>query len=345
MEEQTIDTLQAPARPAGEEPAASPEVSSSAEEWKQVHKLAQRHLNRLVSLEAKVLKGDDPEAVHDMRVTSRRLQQVLVLMFPDPLPRQARRLRRKIRACRRALGELRNCDVLIGHVAGRLARKRCAKREVWTAVKQYLEEGRTASFARAARKLCKLNLAGFYLRAKQVLDQLRSAEAGGPGSQAAVQPDRVAQGLFRGRLAEALLGAWSAFDKQLATARREKTVPSLHSARICAKRLRYLLEVADRFEIPGSTEALAGLKKIQERLGNWHDSEVLEEMMVDMIATPEFVRDQLPLALAVGKLILRNRLAKQKLRGRPFQMTLDSAPHQAVKKWAEGLLAARGAGT
>ena len=120
-------------------PAHGPAISGGttpppANEWSKVRKLALRHLNRFVSLEAKVLKGDDPDAIHDMRVASRRLQQVLDLIFPNPLPREARRLRRKIRRCRRALGDVRNCDVLLQQVEGRLARNRCSHREAWMAV-------------------------------------------------------------------------------------------------------------------------------------------------------------------------------------------------------------------
>jgi CHAD domain-containing protein len=338
MAEPTQATLHAPAGAARPEPAASPAAGTAAEEWKKVRKIALRHLNRLVALQAKVLKGDDPEAVHDMRVASRRLQQVLELIFAQPLPREARRLRRKIRRCRRLLGEVRNCDVLIQRVGGRLARKRCSNREVWAAVKQHLGERRSAHFTRAARKLSKLNLADLYLRAKESLDQFRPEAAGAPDSPAAAPPDVPTRRPFRERLAEALLGVWNDFEQHSAAARREKTVPSLHAARISAKRLRYLLEAAGPFSIPGSAEALAWLKKIQERLGDWHDMEVLEDVMVQMIAIPEFVRDQLPLTLATGKVILRNRVGKQRFREKNLHITLGAAPSQETRHWAEKLL-------
>jgi CHAD domain-containing protein len=98
--------------------------------------------------------------------------------------------------------------------------------------------------------------------------------------------------------------------------------------------------VVNQFGIPGSSGALAWLRKIQQHLGDWHDMEVLEEMIIEMIARPEFLRDQLPLALATGKLILRNRITKQGFREKYFQMTLDSTEYQGIRNWAEGLLAA-----
>jgi CHAD domain-containing protein len=131
---------------------------------------------------------------------------------------------------------------------------------------------------------------------------------------------------------------WSEFEKQVASSHRDTTAPSIHAARICAKRLRYLLEVVNQFDIPGSSDALAWLTKIQDNLGDWHDMEVLEEIIIEMIAKPEFLRDQLPLAMAAGKLILRNRSTKRGFREKCFQMTRDSPAYQQVNSWAEGFL-------
>jgi CHAD domain-containing protein len=339
MEERKENTLHNPAH-AVNELAKSPGTAPPTNEWSKVRKLALRHLNRFVSLEAKVLKGDDPDDIHDMRVASRRLQQVLDLISPKPLPREARRLRRKIRRCRRALGDLRNCDVLLQQVQGRLARNRCSDREAWTAVKQHLQERRSESFSRAIRKLSKVNLAVFYMRTKEILDRLKPTPDQDHGPHPLVQPDRPALEPFPARLTQALAGAWREFEKQVASSQRETTAPSIHAARICAKRLRYLLEVVNQFGIPGSSGALTWLRKIQQHLGDWHDMEVLEEMIIEMIAKPEFLRDQLPLAMASGKLILRNRTTKRGFREKYFQMTLDSPSYQGIKNWAEGLLAA-----
>jgi CHAD domain-containing protein len=339
MEERKENTLHNLARTANEL-AKSPRIISPTNEWTKVRKLALRHLNRFVSLEAKVLKGDDPDAIHDMRVASRRLQQVLDLIFPKPLPREARRLRRKIRRCRQVLGEVRNCDVLLQQVEGRLARKRCSDREAWTGVKQHLQERRGESFERAIRKLSKVNLAVFYVHAKEILDRLKPTPDTDPVSPPLVQPDGPTSEPLPARLAQALVGVWSEFEEQVAASHREKTPPSIHAARICAKRLRYLLEVVNQFGIPGSSAALTWLRRIQQHLGDWHDMEVLEEMIIEMIAKPEFLHDQLPLALATGKLILRNRTTKQGFREKYFRMTLDSANYQGIRTWAEGLLAA-----
>jgi len=309
-------------------------------EWNKVRKLATRYLNRLMALEAKVLKGDDPDAIHDMRVASRRLQQVLDLIFPNPLPREARRLRRKIRRCRRALGDVRNCDVLLEHAERRLARRRNSDREAWTAVKQHLHERRTESFARTTRKLSRLNLAVFYMRTKAILDRLVPKTELGHVAPPLAHPDGAVLEPFPHRLAQALIGVWNEFEKQVSTSRSEATAASIHAARIAAKRLRYLLEVVSQLGMPGSSQALAWLRKVQQHLGDWHDMEVLEEMIIEMMARPQFLRDHLPLALVTGKLILRNRATKQGFRDKYFQMALNPPSHQEIKTWMEGFPAA-----
>ena len=92
--------------------------------WQRVPELARRQLDILISLQPKVLRGDDPDAIHDMRVASRRLQQILDLLYPKPRPQKIRKLRRIIRRARTTLSGVRNCDVLLQRVEKLLARKR-----------------------------------------------------------------------------------------------------------------------------------------------------------------------------------------------------------------------------
>ena len=51
-------------------------------QWERLPGLARKELNLFISLEPKVLRGDDADAIHDLRVSSRRL----------PLALQAERL-------------------------------------------------------------------------------------------------------------------------------------------------------------------------------------------------------------------------------------------------------------
>ena len=89
--------------------------------------LLRKQLKKFVALVPVVLASGEPEAIHDARVASRRLQQAVSVFFPKPRVDDVKRLCRTPRKVRRALGEWRNCDVLLELVQGR---QRRARREV-----------------------------------------------------------------------------------------------------------------------------------------------------------------------------------------------------------------------
>lgn len=316
-------------------PAQTPAEPEAFDAWKRVRKLALRQLDRFMSLEPKVLRGDDRDSIHDLRVASRRLQQVLDLLYPPPRPAEIRKLRRKIRRSRGALGEVRNCDVQLQHVERILARKRAARRQTWEAVRHYLLQRRSESFDKAMRKLSKINLAIFYVHLKDHL----APNGTGPHAHhndpaASLTPEE-----FHARLAQSLERAWQRFETQVAHSQRDASMGVIHSVRIAAKRLRYLIEVIHAFDVPGSDRALAWLRSLQGHLGNWHDREVLEQMMIEMVARPDFLRAQLETALEVERLILRNRAQKETFRKRYFETTQDSGEIEMIRDWVTDLLA------
>ena len=314
---------------------APPEPPLNPEE--RVRERALQQLDRFMSFEPKVLRGDDSEAIHDMRVSSRRLQQTLDLLYPKPRPKEVRRLRSRIRRCRGALGRVRDCDVLIRRVERSLARKRAARREALVAARQYLVDRRTQAFEKALRKLSKLNLAVLYVHLKECLASNGLASSP-PQSQAPV-PESSAPVSFQQRMRQSLERVWNGFESQVALTHHDRHAGVTHGARIATKRLRYLVEVIHEFKVAGSAEALAWLRQLQQVLGEWHDLEVLEEMMIEMVARPEFLRDELDLALRVQKLIQANRTTTQEHEQKYFQMTENSAEFRRVKEWADYLLA------
>jgi len=321
-----------PAAPA----ATAPAKSGLADPWKKVRKLAIKQLDRFMALEPKVLRGDDPDAIHDLRVASRRLQQVLDLLYPSPRPGEIRKQRRRIRRARRVLGEVRNCDVELARVSRILAARRATRREAWEAVRHYLLERRSGNFEKAVRKLSRLNLAVFYVRLKDVLTpngNHRFPRAAPHHKESELQPQEP----FEKRLNGSLERVWSAFEAQVAQSRLEPHAGVIHGVRIAAKRLRYLIEVIHEFDTPGSKATLTWLRGLQEHLGNWHDLEVLEQMMIEMLARPAFLRDHLELAMGIEKLVARNRKGKQVFQEKYFAMTQDGG-YERVKEWVEGVL-------
>ena len=325
-----------PSRQGGTAPAPPGKV---ADEWARVRELALRHLDRFISLEPKVLRGDDSDAIHDMRVASRRLQEVLDLLYPPPPPGEIRSLRRKIRRARRALSDARNCDMLNERVRSARRRKRAARRETWTAVEHYLLERRAEHFERALRKLSKVNLAVLYVHLRHFLSAEGSASLVRQPTDHALHAHHHGSGQALDerdsyqRIGATLGRLHGAFRSQVELAERDPRGPVVHGVRIAAKRLRYLIEVFEELEVAGSAEALAWLRALQQHLGNWHDLDVLEELMIEMVARPHFLRDHLDLALEVQKLILKNRETKQVFLDRTFQMLREPDGPRRLNDW------------
>ena len=92
-----------------------------------------------------------------------------------------------------------------------------------------------------------------------------------------------------------------------------------------------------------SAEALTWLRQLQKHLGDWHDLEVLEQMMIEMLARPEFLRDHLSLAMEVEKLVLRNRENKVGFEEKYSRMSPESADMRRLKEWVSYVLASTSA--
>jgi CHAD domain-containing protein len=306
---------------------------------------ARRQLDQFVALEPKVLKGNKPEAIHDIRVASRRLQQVLDLLDPPPRPAKVRKLRGTIRRARRVLSDLRNCDVLLERIERVLSRKRAARREAWEAFRDYLRERREQSFRKSSRELSKLNLSSLYVRLREHLKSSGESSARlASGTAPAVIPPGDRDNLLRTRLDAALRETWSSLETLLAQARETREATALHAVRIGAKKVRYLVEVIHELDVPGSDRALAALRHLQEHLGDWHDLQVLEEMMLEMVARPRFLQEHLDLAMEVERLALRNRQRKRIHEERLFEMTGNSGEWNRLAEWVQGFLSKMPAG-
>ncbi len=325
--------------PARHDPDREVSLAAIEQDWGRVRALALKQLDRFMSFEPEVLKGDDPDAIHDMRVASRRLQQVLDLIYPKPRPKEVRQLRRQVQRSRRSLGGVRNADVLLDRVDKVLARKRAAHREAWTAVREHLKESRSRTYSKSLRKLSRVNLTVFYVHLKEYL--VRAEPVAVPAD---LSPNGASTGVpvlepLPERVGQALERIWIAFQEQVEKSQQDPEAQVIHGVRIAAKRLRYLLEVVREFDVPGSAESLVWLRKLQKHLGDWHDLEVLEQMMIRMVARADFVSEHLPLAMEVEKLILQNRKIKKGYKEKYFQITREAIELQRVRDWVGDLVA------
>lgn len=320
----------------------TPEVS------RRVIKLALKQLDRLIALEPKVLRDESIEPAHNLRVASRRLQGLVDFLYPAPAPGNVRKLRRRLKRARTVLGELRNQDVMALRIERVLARKRTAHRAAWEAAQDYVGKLRPKIAQRAHHKLTRLNLSELYVRLRKELgDRLPGEPADAarvisfPEERASTDPiaalepgidGPVSDGTgSAGRFSERLDELWQDFMAKAAASHED--IGGLHALRIAAKRLRYLVEVAAELDVTGSHEALACLRALQGRLGDWHDSQVLGSTMLAMVARRQFLEENLPLAIKVEQLVLALRSSKTRSCQRYLRQTFRSPEYRRMADW------------
>jgi CHAD domain-containing protein len=298
-----------------------------------VQQIALRHLKRFISLEPAALQGDDSEAIHDIRVASRRVQQVIDLLYPKPRPAKIRKLRRTVRRSRSILSDVRNYDVLLERAEKTLRRKRLARREVWAAFRKYLTARREESFEKAAARLGKLNLPGCFVQLKSQIEKRSDGALPEEAGVSAAAARGSASFPFHDVVVNSLRQNWSALESCIEQARQEPSTAGLHALRIAGKRLRYLVEAMAEMDVPGSSVAVERLRQMQQHLGDWHDEEVLCQTMLQMVASPGFLEERLELCLETEKLVLRYRNGKLKFEAE-FLKTVDESL-RGLASWCE----------
>lgn len=260
-------------------------------------RLLRKRVKRFVALVPAVLAGNDPEVVHDARVASRRMQQAVSAFFPKPRSGKVRQLRRMARRVRRALGEWRNCDVLL-ELVGRQQRRarREAKRRAWEFVRAYLLEKLSAESARARKKLLRQDPADCAALAHRLLDHPPPNSAGPLGP----------------RLSESVRDAWASWQSALARAQDTRAVADLHALRIATKDLRYRTELLHDLGLGRMKPQLAWLATLQEALGTWHDRQLLQRAVAEAVGRPDILLEELPsVRVLLSKLEMeRNRPPK-----------------------------------
>ncbi|MGH7899389.1 MAG: CHAD domain-containing protein, partial [Candidatus Binatia bacterium] len=106
---------------------ANPEIDAAS-----AVSFAEDRVRQSPALLAKVLSDEDPEGVHDLRVWSRRMQEVLDVFYFESPPGSVVKIRRRLRRIRRRVGGWRDCDIALGLVRVRRRATRSArKRHAW----------------------------------------------------------------------------------------------------------------------------------------------------------------------------------------------------------------------
>jgi len=238
------------------------------------------------SLEAEVARKMGGDAVHDMRVASRRLRAAISL-FGD---KRLLRLEREVKRLQDALGKVRDAQLQLKWLAASAAK--APKR----------------SFAALASEQRKM-LASFKrdLRAELARWVRRGAPAISGNLQRAGGKGRLGGNAMRRRA----LKRFARFDRRLNDFRKSLDAVTAHALRIELKKLRYEVELLSPGFPTGASATLAMLVPLQDKLGALHDTDVRMELLAGFAARTQGEHQPDVLALADRVLQVRREQSAQ----------------------------------
>jgi CHAD domain-containing protein len=212
--------------------------------------------------------GDD-QGVHQARVASRRLREVVPVLATSLKPGKMDKAGRKIRRLTRALGTVRELDVTL-HLLDGLARSKDVPRVAVEEVRAHVIAERDRRRATMLRRLERVNADKLDRRLASVADALQESE------------DERWRDVLGARLlkrAKHLLAAMN-------DAGQIYAAEGLHQVRISAKKLRYVLEIAADSGLKSAAAHVRAIKQAQEMLGEMHDLQILESHVAAVQARP-----------------------------------------------------------
>jgi CHAD domain-containing protein len=235
-----------------------------------VQSYLREQLGVLISLDPAV-RQDEPDAVHQMRVTTRRLRSAL-RTFADMAGPQASELAAELKWLGALLGAARDAEVLSEHLRDSL--RQLPPEQVLGPVMARVQAHFASSGARARRAAVRALDSRRYLALldglEQVTTQLADAPSGGPDEAiaAAALPPAISRDYRRTRN----------------RMRRADQLPpgpardaALHQVRKAAKRARYAAEVAGPAIGSPAYRFSARMRKVQSVLGDLQDTVVARE--------------------------------------------------------------------
>ena len=236
--------------------------------------------------------GEDPEALHDLRVAMRRTRSVLKGMPGVFAPRDLERFKAEFKELQAITGPVRDLDVLLDDLES-FSEERPELAAETAALRAELVRRRRAAQTRLTRRLKSKRFA-------DLIDSWQATLAALPTADDADRPDATTP---IGKLAAARIAAdRKRFDELSRAALKSADPAAVHHARKRGKALRYNLgffgQLGDRKKAKRLTRKL---EKIQDELGEYQDTIVQEATLRDAVESA----DSTPAAIAAGALIER----------------------------------------
>jgi CHAD domain-containing protein len=235
------------------------------------------HLSRMVRHEQGAREGRDIEALHDMRVATRRMRAALRVFAPYLDSKAFRPFLRALRRTGRTLGAVRDLDVFREKTERYL---QTLPEEQRSGLDSLLAAWR-AEYDRAREAMLALLDGDEYGRfTQEFVCFLETPGAGAPADQEVAQPNRVRQAMPV--LVVGGYAAVRAYEDWVTGG--DPPLPRFHQLRIAAKRLRYTLEFFREILPPGTGLLIERITELQDHLGNLQDAVVTCGILRDFLA-------------------------------------------------------------
>ena len=303
------------------------------------------------------------EAIHKMRVTTRRLQASLDLLQFGEDKLKIRKMKRQLRNWRRVLSQVRNYDVFLIVIEKEGASRNSSRRESFKHLKAVLQKRRERKLAKARSYLKRISLARICSKLGLDIDltsikppaaegneahqsEIVSAETP-PDPPVSPRPELTDERAIALRAAERIEQRLSEFLALVAASHPTKDPAELHQVRIAAKRLRYLLEIVSEMGYGDAPRALAWLRRLQDRIGDWHDLVALEEEIIAIVSHRKFLTKHIAessrMLQAASHLQTRKEALVAKLFPLKVPQTLPTASRRLIRSLRRGTTTRRAA--
>jgi CHAD domain-containing protein len=264
-------------------------VTADSQLWLAAHSLLLERGDELFSLLTGVQEQFDPEAIHDLRVASRRLREALALFAPAYPPHHLAPLKRTLKKLTTMMGAIRNSDEALLFFAGLTTSVPAAAAAI-AGITAALAGRREAERAALAGGLHQLDVPRLRRRLTTMCDRLQLFGRGDD----LLQP-------FAPFLLAGLDARQRDIDALLGPAASEADIGAQHRLRIAVKHFRYRFELLAPFAAADYAELYRAIKGYQELLGQMHDLDTFA-----LLATAE-IADQAAAALVTAPIARQRR--------------------------------------
>ena len=261
----------------------------------------------------------NPDSIHDARVATRRLREILPLVDADMNPT----LQAEFKRMGRCLGRVRDFDVERALLL-RMEERLPATAAVASIARARLQRSRSKQLRKSIKTIEKLDFAGL----------MKAMSAMHPTWRERMSLTAPWTTRLRAHTAERVLGVRAAMTHATGAYFPRRA----HGTRIALKKLRYIVEVAAASGTWRPLRLLKDLRKFQATLGELHDAETLLCTVQDLVTDTDVSARELELVRQVLEKDIVDQHARYIAKRDAVLAVCDACERFAGEGWGRGRL-------